>query len=203
MHYPRTLPEEEKIYLERIRQDYFSNPLHPIKIDVEVEGQFIDDNKNFLIGCIAGPSSSIENLIHEMAHFAEREPNKLLRRPRSSWGLNYGKQQVILGKVFNEPATAQGVKRELRVWAFQINIQKHYEIPVDPEELVESIVYVNSFCNYHLFKDREKDITYTEKERKAIALQEVLELTKTFTYKQFKENWDHRINLLLKQKLKR
>ncbi len=54
--------------LERIKADYFVN--NQAHVDVDVEGQSLNDDKQFVFGCRAGPGIQVSNLIHEMAHLA-------------------------------------------------------------------------------------------------------------------------------------
>ena len=185
----RKLNNEQLILLEKVKVDYFTNPIIQIKIDVE--GQTLDENKNFLIGCFAGPSCEIENLFHEMGHFAQREVKKLKQRPYAGWGFKYGKKWRALGQSGYEPNTCQSTIREIQVWAYQLSLQNYYGLKTDLVYMVEAITYVNSFFLYHPGK--------TEKEKIALACQEVEELSKTkFNMSSFDLNWNHRIKLLSK-----
>ncbi len=184
------IPYEVEL-LERVKSDYFLN--NQVHVDIKVEGQSLNDNKQFVLGCRAGPSVEISNLFHEMGHFAEREIPKLLKRPLGSWGYKFGKPWSCLGRSGFEPNTAQSVYREFRIWAFQVNLEHHYGLETDIEDLIDSAVYLPAF---YLYKMEIK----SEKEKLAIACEEVKLLSKTdFTLKVFNEAWLVRLDLLKKQ----
>lgn len=75
-----------KTLLKEINRRYFRD--NPVRFKMRFEGQGLTDNNLYLLGGRAGPIDciSIEYLLHEMCHLAEREKDKLIEKPASSWG---------------------------------------------------------------------------------------------------------------------
>ncbi len=80
-----------KTLLKEINRRYFRD--NPVRFKMKFEGQGLTDNNLYLLGGRAGPIDciSIEYLLHEMCHLAEREKDKLIEKPSSSWGFSLGK----------------------------------------------------------------------------------------------------------------
>lgn len=199
----------DKVALETIKNDFFVG--NPVSAIVDFEGQGINEQGDYVLGCRAGPSIHISNLIHEMAHLAEREIPKLLEKPYKGWGFSFGKYWEFGGRSGHEPNTDQSVLRELRVWAFQWSIQQHYKIK-DKEsktifDLVSSIVWLPAFVYFkhkRISKEERELLKYDQSEKKAIELaaEEVRIMSNTdFTFECFCDNWFTRMKILKKRRL--
>jgi len=179
----------------QVRKDYFGNSKFPIQIKVNLEGQGLDENGNFVIGCMAGPSCELANLFHEMGHFAEREIPKLKRKPPSSWGYTFGKYYQIGQHSGYEPTTDESVKRELRIWAFQWHLENKYGIATSIKEMISAVVYMPAFIYYPMNGGYRP-----EPERLTLALEEVTRLSQTtFSLEAFDLAWFERIKALESQ----
>lgn len=200
MDFKTRLEPHERSVLIRIRKDYFVpySPC-PVSIDIKTTGQRLDENGDFVIGCKA-TDIYVTHLLHEMAHFAEREIDKLLLRPTEGWGYSYGKYWEIGNQSGYEPSTDQSVRRELRIWAYQHNLEKKYGIEQPIEDLVRAIVWDSAFTFYHSYHDVERKRFRSEKDRLVIAANEVKELADTtYTLDTFDKAWDERIRVLRNQ----
>jgi hypothetical protein len=81
------------------------------------------------IGLKAGPSYNIQNLLHEMSHFVEIDDSRTLK---SGWGLKYGKWSDLpyyAGGGFYEFSSAEHIKREIKVWAYQYSLSQYLKLP--------------------------------------------------------------------------
>lgn len=189
-------PEDiDQTLLERVKQDFLLN--NPVVVNVNGEGQRLDDEKRFILGCRAGPSVLVTNLLHEMCHLAEREKEKIIKRPINNWDFYKGKFWSLCGKSGYEPDNDKSVQRELRVWAFQLSIQNHYSIieadegESPAEDLVSSAVYLPAWCYY-----RKYDIE-TEKDALKRAADQITELSeKSYTFDRFCQDWEERMGAL-------
>lgn len=188
---------------------------NPVSISKELQGQGLDENSNFVLGCSAGPSTDVSNLIHEMSHLAELEVPRLLKKPYGGWGFKWGKYWELNGHSGYEPRTDQSVRREMRTWAYQWSIHQSLQIPVsnyDDEskgeliDLVRSSTYLHAFANYKwaVLSQEERDaLGYSASEQKTLEIlaDEVLHLSQTvFTFDNFCKNWKERMDLLKSQK---
>jgi hypothetical protein len=196
-------------HLDLINEEFFIG--NPISINEELQGQGIDDNSNYILGCKAGPTLHVSHLVHEMCHFAELETKRILSRPRSGWGFTYGTYWEIGSNFGYEPQTDQSVRREMRTWAYQWSLQQKFGIPnsfiqngYDVNsiyDLVSSSIYLHAFSNYKynvLSRDEIEKLGYPESNKKTIEIlaKEVLELSKTFTFDRFRKEWKERMDLL-------
>lgn len=189
----------DKVMLERITKDFFDDTV--VTYTIGMEGQRTDEDKRIVLGCRAGPSVSVTNLLHEMSHLAEREKNKIAKRPAYNWDFSYGKYWEVLGQSGWEPQTDQSVKRELRVWAFQLSIQNHYGIneadegETIAEDLVASAVYLSAWCYWR--KSVGECGLESDKDALRRAADHITELSNSkFTFARFQQDWEDRIKLL-------
>jgi len=184
--------------LDRVIAEYFEG--QPVRVSVDVEGQRLTEDGLYLLGCRAGPSVEVENLLHEMAHLAEREKEKLLEFSPYNWGYSYGQYWEVAGRSGHEARTDQSVRREGRIWAYQLNLIRYFGTPKTARELVGSAVYMEAF---YIYKNRVlrgfEQFDYKEKENKALDIfaEEVEQLADTeFTLDAFNTNWHERMELL-------
>jgi hypothetical protein len=176
----------------QIKNIFFTNSI--VKIDVSVQGQKCDGNV-FVLGASAGPSRDLSNLLHEVAHFAELEVDRLATFPAGGWGLSMGKFWQIGTAWGHEPHTDQQVQREARVWAMQLSAERHFNIRDSATDLVKSAVWLPAWCHY-----RRKVTPDTFKDNEALdALAfEVDALTKVYSFDRLVEDFSHRVNHLTK-----
>lgn len=162
--------------------DFFKDS--PVRLDLKREGQSVDDGV-VSIGPIAGPDSCWTNLIHEMAHLVEID---IARVNQYGWGLRYGKYWEMFGRSGHEPQTDQQVRREERVWAFQLNLQAEYGVHIDELEMVSSAVYLPAFCYVK--------IGINDQDRLKIIADRVRKNREEFTMEVFRYEWRRRMEYL-------
>lgn len=193
----------DKKWLEILGKDFFAG--NPVSFNIKLQGQGLDTQENFVLGCRAGPVIDASNLIHEMGHLAEREIPKLLERPGGGWGFTMGKHWRIGYQEGYEFQTDQSVQREKRVWAYQWSILKHYGIKESLRDLLRSARFLAAFDLYthRIIKEHPEleKVTYGNRQNAILAhlRKEVLELSRTeFTFQRFCQEWQNRM-MALKQ----
>ena len=198
--------DQEKLAL--IQKMFFEG--QPVSTQVELQGYVIGEDGNYCLGCQSGPRIHVSNLIHEMCHLAEREVDKLLKKPYNAWGYSFVQYWELLGRSGYESQNAKTVHREKRVWAFQLSVEKELGIrdiedADDPEEshaysLVKSAIYLDAFMWYKrevLTENQLEDYSKGEQQAIQILSEEVDRLSeKDFTYARFCDDWFHRMELL-------
>jgi len=112
----------------------------PLKWDVWVEGQRVV-NGIVVLGMKAGPLAQVQNLCHELCHYAEIE---IERCNQHGWGLGFPQIQYIPGfgdfrDSFKTPAHHE---REMRVWAFQSILHEMVGIEGGIKDLVSSSIFL-------------------------------------------------------------
>jgi len=138
--------------LSLIRERWFRDPR--VDISVGVEGVRHDpDAGTVILGCRAGSSYDVVNLLHEMAHFVEIPEERCVK---PDWGFRPGK--AVLGDfgIAFIPTTARGTEREARVWAWQTVLMREIGVPFDVESLVGAAVYMSDFTNVPGRTDAER-----------------------------------------------
>lgn len=180
---------QEEVY-SKVIADYFGQD-YPIFVDPKTEGQKIRDNK-YVIGCKTAYLLCVSSLLHEMAHFAEREINKLKQYPYSSWGFSLGKEWHVGRYSGFEMTTDRDVQREMRCWAFQYSLMRKYNFDFTIEDITSSAHFLNGFLFYH----RE---VRNDKEKLSILAKEVIELSNKYNISAFDKAWNERIIELKKR----
>lgn len=189
----------DKTIQDRILADFFSYEKLPIVYDENIEGQKINDKGQFSIVPWYGPEASVSGMLHEMCHFAEREIEKLMKFPRSSWGFYHGKFWQIGTSWGYEPQTDQSVRREQMVWAYQLSAQRHYGIDQEPFDVISSATWLPAWCYYQPFPDeRLYGLENRRENRRLVKLAEETELMSKneFTFQAMQNAWDLRIEKL-------
>jgi len=182
--------------LKEIIQNYFA-PHNEVIVKNNLAGQKVIDNR-YVIGMCAGPSKDIDNLLHEMCHLVELEENRLIKRPPSSWGLSYGTFWQIGSRWGYETFTDDQVKREQRVWAYQLSLYSHVNNQTanfdNSFELVRSAVFLNSWLYYQPFEEK----TYKNEDRINKLAEETLNMSNTeeYSYEKWLCEWNTRIKKL-------
>ena len=146
--------------------------IQPLQIEIDLEGQKItDENNEIVIGCRAGPDQSLENVLHEFGHFIEID-DKRMNKP--GWGLKYGKwvnspcpNRYCSG--WYELTTDKHIQREIRVWAFQANLLKHFKLTIDFLDLAGAAPYLPDFYLYKNGKTDEERIINVAKQIEEMA----------------------------------
>ncbi len=150
------------------------------------------------IGPWAGPEANISNLVHEMSHFVE------IDEPRMAcfgWGLRLPEIWVY-NRMCVEPTTMQATARELRVFAYQVNVLDYLGEPSSIEDLVGSMVHMPDLVHVPIedgtqawSEDRRaKDWDYREIEASQLrwCARQVEEHRKEFTLERFLSEWKRR-----------
>lgn len=192
MIFARNIPENQRPFLEKLRDQFFVAP-NLVSYQEDFEGQKCEDGK-FILGCCAGPDCSISNLCHEMAHFVELPIQRLLKKPTSGWGFSYGHYWEIGNQSGHEPRTDSSTRREMRVFALQHSLQTQLGIMTTIEELLSPSVYINSFSMYRPYKKDGK--LRNDKEKLALMADEVSEMIHQFDFNSFTSEWFYRIEKL-------
>lgn len=175
-------------------QDEFFADQDVIHIDTSLEGMTSDpESGRYYLGTWAGPEAKLSNLLHEMGHFVEREIDKLKEFPISNWGYSFGKYWELCGRSGWEPRTDQDVRREQRVWAYQISLEKHFGIYESPYEMVNAAPFLGGWCFYQPLEIE----TYENEPRIRKLAEETEELSRTrYTLERFRKGWWRRIREL-------
>lgn len=191
--------------LEQVQKEFFDGT--PFFISENVQGHSFDDDRNYVLGCRAASQASVCNLFHEMGHLAEREIDKLKLR-RFGWGYYSGKPWRVGTAYGWEPENDKSVLREARCFAYQLSLQRHYNISdaKDGEDwsldLAELGVYLPAWCYYKhrvIPKEERDGMDYKESEKLAIQkyAEEIEHLSKTeFTFERFCDAWWQRAEAL-------
>jgi hypothetical protein len=176
-------------FLPEVKTLFFKDS--PIIIHENLEGQRVENNILYL-GLKAGPEIHITNLLHEMSHLVEIDDARILSY---GWGLKYGSLvQVILGQEYQEFLSTAATEREIRVWAFQHQLQNLLGIDTPIKETVKSAVYLGDWANVAFgdklnLKCQKKALEWVENQ--------VVEKMKTLTLEFFQNEWTRK-NCLLK-----
>lgn len=97
-----------------------------IKIDEFIEGSNVDE-LGIKLGCRTGPTYEITGATHELCHLVEIDDARTMV---SNWGFKIG-QIEINGILYYEPQTNQASMREMRVFAYQYNLDKELGLKPD------------------------------------------------------------------------
>ena len=204
------LPEEQESLLASIEAAFFnSNPF--LRLDVDVEGQTVDDNGVVTLGCRAGPERDVWSLLHEMSHLVEIDDE---RANQPGWGLNYGRYVYIpgihRGGGWYEMCTGQAVRREMRVGAFQYHLGVELGFYTDLDAYVTYYADISrhlpsdSLCAFASEEDCYKPCDVVESGRVVdynAACQKVLRqliAEDTYRFPSFQAEWERK-NTLLKE----
>lgn len=170
--------------LDAIKQDFFNHHqgiiCNPKKEGQHVQGGIVE------LGTWAGPHADISNLLHEMGHFVEIDQPRMAKY---GWGLKFGKYYQIGMHSGHEPYTAQSVWREIRVWAYQINLMNHYNIPETIENMTASADYLPAIC-YVPGKTKEERLAYVAAETRKMSLLPAYQVVS------FATEWERRAKIL-------
>ena len=150
------------------------------------------EGTQYILGPKAGPEASISNLLHEICHFAELEPKRLLQFPTYGWGLYPGKFWQIGTHWGYEPSTDQQVQREARVWAMQLSLERHFNLNDSPEQLVRSAIFLPAWCFYK----RKIDSGYSDKKALYYLAKHVGRLAKRHPFEKVVSDYNYRLSFL-------
>lgn len=183
--------------LKIVKGVFFDHHADIIDVRLKGEGNAVDNNR-FMFATWAGPTADVGNLLHEMGHFVEINPE---RCHRPGWGLGYGKKIVIGGREYDEGMhTKKAIEREIRTFAIQLVLSNHYGITVDDDDSHDSKGrlerYFAIICRwvdgFHLYKTRDDDLSYNEQEQSAIDTIEqlIVEESKKWTFDSIRAAWE-------------
>lgn len=143
--------------------------LRPLRISMRKTGMDVLPDGTVRLGGRAGPSVSAENVLHEVCHWVEIDEARMFAR---SFGLKFGRWvdcPMGAGGGYFEQRTRQHIDREMRVWAFQFNLQKTLGFDTSMLDLVKPVTFMPDFFCW--FSQN------TEAEQVDAACQEVAALT--------------------------
>lgn len=115
-----------------------------MEIERTLEGQRVEDGVIYL-GARTGPCISVDNILHELAHFIEIDE---ARMHLGGWGFKYGQTITIPGHgTWEEFHKDQHINREIRTWAIQWHLQRFIGKPVSARELGKPGKYLPALWN--------------------------------------------------------
>ena len=190
--------------IEQIKNRFFNNEF--VEYKGGVQGMYIDDHGKIVMGNRAGPSTwapsfDIKNLVHEMSHMVEIDDARMRCH---GWGLKLP-QIWVYDRYCCEPITKQITDRELRVAAYQVNLLKHFKIPVRISNITSSLEWLADTCfvpledgqmPYSEGRTHNLDYTQIKTSQARWRVNEVKRLMKEFTAERFISEWDRKINWL-------
>lgn len=180
-------------------QSFFKDKSQPIVCDIDVVGQGINDKGQLVVGAKVdfGLPLKTEYLSHEMCHFAEREIDKLALRPRFGWGFSMGKYWEIGSKSGYEMQNDKDVRREQRVFAYQLSVMKYHGMEVDPYDLVYSSTFLGGWCYYQPFETPIYGCEKKDNPRVKKLCEDTLLMSQgDYNYEAFVSEWNKRIDFL-------
>ncbi len=182
--------------IQRVKEDFFDEKI--ISIDERIEGQGLNEYGGFKLGCKAGPFVCITNLFHEMGHLVELELDRLLQKPHLGWGFRHGEKFVIGGRAYAQMNTDQSVLREARAWAYQISLERHYNIIRPVVEAVSCVTLMDAWLFYRN-KVVDKNLPYGERDK--LGLQTFADMVdkmscENYNFDAFTKGWKMRMEKL-------
>ena len=170
--------------LELVRERWFSG--RPcVRIDLRVEGVEHDHDQAIVtLGCRAGPSYEVGNLLHEMAHLVEIPEHRAVER---NFGLKFGSAFLSSLGIQHFATSYQATMREARVWSWQFAVMRDLGLRPDISDLVRPAAWISDFENVPGRDQAEKlrfvaDVVLTGARNRTLAM--------------FDEAWDLRVRRL-------
>lgn len=183
--YDKALSSADQKVFVKLKERFFTAP-KPVLQAIEDESQKIQSNGGVTLGCMAGPSMEVSNLIHEMSHFVEIDD---ARMNVYGWGLSYGKEITIPGHgTFHEPVTWQATQRELRVFAYQVNVHEKFSVKMSFKEIAETLHHVHDY--YMVPSDRDKREPFLITRLKKLVAQP------RYSFESFEKEWKRKLAIL-------
>ncbi len=204
-------PWEIRTILPEKLKELFKNS--PLIISDDIEGQRLDDNGDVVIGTRCGPLyNNLEALCHEMCHFVEIDERRM---GQFKWGMKFGTGTGLYNRFqeIRDFNTAQATKRELRVLAFQYNLQVY--LGIQKETLVEhcsAMEYMPDFycvlSDKELLNDAELPdlgaMGYTHSKKTLFLIEwTVKKYLEVYTLEKFLSEWHRRNEIMWKRKKNR
>ncbi|BCB21940.1 hypothetical protein [Bosea sp. ANAM02] len=129
---------------ELIRERWFRG-CPSVRIDIRTEGVEHDyDARIVTLGCRAGPSYEVGNLLHEMAHLIEIPEHRAVER---NFGLKFGTPFLSRAGVQRLATSYQATLRETRVWSWQFAVMRDLGLNPDIDDLVRPAAWISDFEN--------------------------------------------------------
>ena len=94
-------------------------------------------------GAGTSEDDQIANLCHEMAHFVEIDDDRCTAH---GWGLKYP-ERFVIDRTCYEPVTCNGVMREIRVLAYQKNVQRFLGCSQDIHETTIALEHLEDYIH--------------------------------------------------------
>lgn len=150
-----------------------------VRFSPKLQGSRSIDGEGIELGLKAGPSRSLSNGLHELAHFIEIDD---ARSFVSGWGLEGGK--VDMGMGYTAYGTDKHVRREMRCWAIEYYLRDLAGIPASVEHITRACTFLPDIefvippldCEYRErdLKIREYVALETQKLIEGLTLEEIL-----------------------------
>jgi len=139
---PVPLPKDLHPATKRLLSEFFQTEGFVFRPGLQ--GQAIGPFGEVMLGDRSGPALNIPSaLCHEMAHAVEIDDRRV---QQWAWGLKV-RQCVINFQSYDQPLTYQSTERELRVCAFQANLQTYLGMPdSDIEYTAMALQYMSDWC---------------------------------------------------------
>ena len=178
--------------LPKIKEIFF-DPYPQVEIKENLEGQLVLGG-TICLGLRAGGEIGESNLCHEMAHLAEIDRERVFSQ---GWGLKNGKPiDFGDGTIIYQRTTAQHIDREIRVWAYQLNLHRYFQIDEDASALASSAPYLP---DTYLAFDRLPEIKsiQSNKQRNNVfadwVAREIEHQSEIYTFERFCHQWQNKL----------
>jgi hypothetical protein len=182
--------------LDQVKDTFFN--YKGIEIDPNREGLKFKEDGTLILGCMAGPSQEVNNLLHEMAHLIICPKANLWK---TSWGLIYKNYVSIPGHpTFINALTCQDVILELSVIGWQAVLEKELTGSIDGALTnIEALCWLNGFVCYKY--EETKEVPYPERDKAKfdLAKEQIREFASKVTYDDFLNKWTEKC-LFIEQK---
>lgn len=164
-----------------------------VEYDPDVEGQRIRDSGAVALGSRCGPDAfDLPALIHEMAHLVEIDDRRVTHY---GWGLRITTCVVVANRRYEEPVSIQAVRRELRVLAFQANVQYAVGMHRGTDDLVRGLTFVPGFTLVSAWSDAERLVWCAGQIERMRHLD-------AYSYESFEREWHRKVGVI-QRRLKR
>jgi len=161
-----------------------------VEYDPDIEGQRIRDNGAVALGSRCGPDDfDLPALIHEMSHLVEIDDR---RATSFGWGLRITTCVVIANQRYEEPTSVQAVERELRVLAYQTNVQSAVDMHRSIDDLLRGLVFVPGFALVNGRSDAERLVWCAGQIERMRHLD-------SYSYESFECEWHRKVGVIQKR----
>lgn len=153
------------------------------------------------LGFESGPHCNISNAYHEISHLLEFLNTKPERVSFIEFGFEYS-QLEVMGQMYNEPTTIQGIDRELRTFAIEFHlINDHPTLSIDLDYFIDKTAplcsYLGDFINILSQGYLDADVVgYDDKPRITWCADRLRTFVDNYSIEQLKRQWPEVIQRL-------